>query len=154
MDSNYDVKKILVPTIINDSIDSVKNYIQNLGTKNILKAVLEAGIKKNQATGKLSASLNKNNDNTGIISIEFGFLYPYYIWTEVDGKKEEKGNCLAAIVLSSVYVPDTNNVDGVKSTLINPVLAKASQLTYDITAEALAVPMGVSFNLEKDNNKK
>lgn len=150
MSNNYDVKELFVPTIINDSIPNVKKYIETLDSKNVLKIILSSGIDENQATGKLSLNLNKGDNGDGYFSIEFGFIYFYSIFVNEKGKKIRDKNGLAAIVHSTIYASDISDPEKIdRQVLFNPVLAKATQLTFDLTAETLKIPMGITFDLNK-----
>lgn len=152
MSNNYDVKELFVPTIINDSIPNVKKYIETLDSKNVLKIILSSDLKNNQATGKLSANLTKDGSEGGYFSVEFAFIYFYSIFVKIKGKKVKEENGLAAIVHSTIYASDISDPEKIdKQVLFNPVLAKASQLTFDLTAETLKIPMGISFDLRKIN---
>lgn len=152
MSNKYDVKELFVPTIINDSMPNVEKYIKTLDDENVLKIILLSGLKDNQASGKLSANLTKTKNESGYFSVEFGFIYFYSIFVKNKGKKVKEENCLAAIVHSTIYASDISDLEQIdRQALFNPVLAKATQLTFDLTAETLKIPMGITFDLSKIN---
>lgn len=146
------VKRLVVPTIINDAREHVLKYIKTLDNKNILKLI---GKVNDTPIARCNISLSQNkHDKKHVFLIEFGFVYPYYV-NYVNGKNEKSEYILAGIINCETEVSSTDDIVNLsKEYLLKPVFSKASQLSHNLTAEVTNVPIGFDFSRDFFDKEK
>lgn len=142
-----EVKRLVVPTIINDVRENVLRYIETQDNNNILKNLIEKIEDNPVARCNLNFARDKD-DEEHMVFLEFGFVYPYDVkYSDDNDKIEKRRYVLAGIINCETKVSSIDDViDISKRTLLEPVLSKATQLSHNLTAEVTNVPIGFDFS--------
>ena len=147
------VKRLVVPTIINDAREHVLKYIKTLDNENILNQLI--GKVKDTPIARCNISLSQNkHDKKHVFLIVFGFVYPYYV-NYVNDKIEKSEYVLAGIINCETEVSSTDDIVNLsKESLLKPVFSKATQLSHNLTAETTNVPIGFDFSRDFFDKEK